>query len=124
MIGNQSKEDWLVGRIKAFVPRPPMTFGHDQFEPQVPIMNIAKLIAEIPARIIRSRLARRLFLLSTAVCLPFLVAQAADPMPSVTTDLEDYAPFSFVQITGTGFQPGEIVSHQVVQIEGPAPGSA
>src|SRR5262249_17254733 len=41
-----------------------------------------------------------------------------------TTDLQDYSPFSFVQITGAGFQPGEIVNNQVVQIEGPAAGMA
>src|SRR5439155_8906568 len=34
------------------------------------------------------------------------------------------APFSFVQITGAGFQPNETVNNQVVQIEGPLAGLA
>jgi hypothetical protein len=44
--------------------------------------------------------------------------------PTVTTDRQDYPPFSTVDITGTGFQPGETVSNQIVQIVGPAVGTA
>ena len=42
---------------------------------------------------------RLLRVLCTLACLHSLVARAA----TVTTDLEDYAPFSFVQITGAGY---------------------
>ncbi|TAL04296.1 MAG: HYR domain-containing protein, partial [Verrucomicrobia bacterium] len=47
-------------------------------------------------------------------------AQAA----TLVTDKEDYPPYSVVWITGTGFQPGETVSNQVTQIEGPDAGAA
>src|SRR6266498_655919 len=43
---------------------------------------------------------------------------------TVATDLDDYPPFSFVDIIGTGFLPGETVNNQVVQVEGPAAGTA
>src|SRR5437773_3112491 len=87
-------------------------------------MNIVNSFTEVPARIARSRLVNLLFGLYASACFHLLVARAADPVPTVITDLEDYAPFSFVQITGTGFQSGEIVSSQVVQVEGPAAGLA
>src|SRR5439155_8737544 len=44
--------------------------------------------------------------------------------PTVTTDREDYAPYSVVYITGTGFRPSEAVSNRVVQIAGPSAGTA
>src|SRR5439155_12626310 len=44
--------------------------------------------------------------------------------PTVTTDRQDYPPFSYVDITGTGFIPGETVVNQIVQIAGPNPGTA
>ncbi len=43
---------------------------------------------------------------------------------TVATDLDDYPPFSFVDIFGTGFLPGETVNNQIVQVEGPAVGTA
>ncbi|MEI6085330.1 MAG: kelch repeat-containing protein, partial [Verrucomicrobiota bacterium] len=43
---------------------------------------------------------------------------------SLATDYDDYPPFSFVNITGSGFLPGESVSNQVVQVEGPDAGAA
>src|SRR5262245_61352124 len=42
----------------------------------------------------------------------------------ITTDLDDYPPFSSVLITGTGFLPSEAVNNQVVQVEGPDAGTA
>ena len=35
---------------------------------------------------------------------------------SLTTDREDYAPFTYVYMTGTGFQPGETVNMIVVEL--------
>src|SRR5262245_24483704 len=92
---------------------------HSFAKSPVHIMNIATLVTHILPRIFCSRLARPFFALIAAVSLHSLEARAA----TVTTDLEDYAPFSFVQITGTGFQPGESVTNQVVQVEGPAAGT-
>src|SRR5437773_2578979 len=43
---------------------------------------------------------------------------------TVTTDREDYPPYSVVYITGTGFRPSEIVSNRVVEIAGSSPGTA
>src|SRR5262249_24416437 len=43
--------------------------------------------------------------------------------PSVTTDREDYPPFSYVDIRGIGFQPGETVSNQIMQVAGPDKGA-
>ncbi len=37
--------------------------------------------------------------------------------PTITTDREDYAPYSYVYISGTGFEPGETVNMIVVQLE-------
>src|SRR5258705_13692212 len=87
-------------------------------------MKIARSSKEIPVMNICSRMARLLRVLCTLACFHFLVARAAGSVPTLTTDLEDYAPFSYVQITGAGFQPGESVNNQVVQVAGPAPGSA
>src|SRR5438552_11149893 len=36
---------------------------------------------------------------------------------TLTTDREDYPPYSYVYITGTGFQPGETVNMIVVELE-------
>src|SRR6266566_3581407 len=65
--------------------------------------------------------------LAGAVYPTLSVAQAATNAPSgptVTTDRQDYAPFSYVDITGAGFRSGETVSNQIVQIAGPKPGTA
>src|SRR5262249_34858413 len=43
---------------------------------------------------------------------------------TVTTDQSDYSPFTLVGINGTGFQPGETVNNQIVQVAGPAAGTA
>src|SRR5215510_6287466 len=53
-----------------------------------------------------------------------LTSQAALQAATVTTDQGDYAPFTVVTITGSGFQPGETINNQVTQIAGPAPGTA
>ena len=66
------------------------------------------------------RLARLLWALCALACIALSGAQAA----TLTTDREDYAPFSSVQITGAGFEPGEMVTNQVVQVEGPLAGLA
>src|SRR5881409_3871427 len=71
-----------------------------------------------------SFLAHLLLVVSAFICTQLPLAHAADSVPTVTTDQEDYPPFSVVWITGSGFQPGETVSNQVVQVEGPAPGTA
>ncbi|HTL57694.1 MAG TPA: hypothetical protein VL361_18555, partial [Candidatus Limnocylindrales bacterium] len=67
-------------------------------------------------------------LLLPGLCLLLLVgnafAQDAGTGATVTTDKQDYPPFSYVDITGAGFQPGETVSNIVIQIEGPAAGTA
>src|SRR6266511_1173947 len=119
MIENQNK-DWLAGQNKPVAPWPLMTFGHFAFELRVHFMKIAKTSKEIPVTNICSRLARLLRVLCTLACFQLPLAHAA----TLITDLEDYAPFSYVQITGAGFQPGEIVSNQVVQVQGPAAGLA
>src|SRR6266536_560564 len=71
-----------------------------------------------------SSLVHLLLVMCAFLCTQLPSAHAADSVPTVTTDQEDYPPFSVVWITGTGFQPGETVSNQVVQVEGPAPGTA
>jgi len=50
-----------------------------------------------------SLLPRLLLALCALICLQLPLARAADA--TVTTDQEDYPPFSVVWITGTGFQP-------------------
>src|SRR5436190_10848650 len=77
---------------------------------------------EKPAMKIGAYLARLLLVACALICFQFPLAHAADA--TVITDQEDYPPFSVVWITGTGFQPGETVSNQVVQLAGPAPGAA
>ena len=42
--------------------------------------------------------------------------------PTLTTDLEDYPPFSYVYFYGTGFEPGETVDMIVVELS-PNPAS-
>src|SRR6266536_2489227 len=37
--------------------------------------------------------------------------------PTLTTDREDYPPFSYVYFTGTGFEPGETVNMIVVELD-------
>src|ERR1051325_6236366 len=37
--------------------------------------------------------------------------------PTLTTDQEDYPPYSYVYMTGTGFQPGEIVDMIVIETD-------
>jgi hypothetical protein len=37
--------------------------------------------------------------------------------PTLTTDQEDYQPYTYVYFTGTGFQPGETVNMIVVEID-------
>jgi MBG domain (YGX type)/Bacterial Ig domain len=53
---------------------------------------------------------------ATAALLAFGVVQAL-AQPSVSVDQLDYPPFSTVDITGTGFQPGEAVQCQVLRID-------
>ena len=71
-----------------------------------------------------SSLVHLLLVMCAFLCTQLPLAHAADSVPTVTTDQEDYPPFSVVWITGSGFQAGETVSNQVVQVEGPAPGTA
>src|SRR6185436_8372189 len=58
-----------------------------------------------------------------ALCFVQLTTFSALAQATVTTDKEDYAPYSIVYITGAGFAPGETVSNIVVQISGPAAGA-
>src|SRR6185369_9097919 len=58
-----------------------------------------------------------------ALCFVQLTTSSVLAQATVTTDKEDYPPYSVVYITGAGFAPGETVSNIVVQIEGPAPGT-
>src|ERR1041385_3546699 len=37
--------------------------------------------------------------------------------PTLTTDREDYQPYTYVYFTGTGFQPGETVNMIVVELD-------
>src|SRR5215831_4233257 len=82
----------------------------------------------IPNHSTRLNCLRALALSSLVFYLPFCPlpggAQTTDATASVTTDRQDYPPFSYVDITGAGFQPGETVSNQIVQIAGPSPGTA
>src|SRR5258708_15990338 len=41
--------------------------------------------------------------------------------PTVTTDRSDYAPFSYVTITGPAFQPGETADNHTVHTPRPPP---
>src|SRR5205809_2855944 len=77
-----------------------------------------------PAMRTHSRLVNLFLVLCACVCAQVPLARAGDQVPTVTTDQEDYPPFSVVWITGTGFQPGETVSNQVVQVTGPDSGAA
>src|SRR6266511_101785 len=86
-------------------------------------MNSARSIRN-PAMKTYSYLARLLLALCAFVCFHSPPARAADLVPTVATDREDYPPYSVVWITGAGFQPGETVSNQVVQVEGPDAGAA
>jgi len=53
-----------------------------------------------------SYLARLLLAMCALICFQLPLAHAADSVPTVTTDQEDYPPFSVVWITGSGFSPG------------------
>jgi len=44
-------------------------------------------------------------------------AEAPNEGPTLTTDQEDYPPYSYVYFTGTGFQPGESVNMIVVELD-------
>src|SRR5436190_9323373 len=43
--------------------------------------------------------------------------EAPDEGPTLTTDRQDYPPYSYVYFTGTGFQPGETVNMIVVETD-------
>src|SRR5206468_3306201 len=43
--------------------------------------------------------------------------EAPNEGPTLTTDREDYPPYSYVYFTGTGFQPGETVNMIVVELD-------
>ena len=58
-----------------------------------------------------------------AILLLWLAWLPALDAATITTDESDYAPFTLVIITGTGFQPGETVDNHIVQVSGPAPGT-
>ncbi len=71
-----------------------------------------------------------LVMLPLLICTFFAASQlsaqdsgSASNTATVVTDRDDYAPFSIVYIDGAGFQAGETVSNQIVQISGPAPGT-
>ena len=49
-------------------------------------------------------------------------SESPNEPPTLTTDREDYPPFSYVYFHGTGFQPGEKVNMIVVELS-PDPGS-
>ena len=49
-------------------------------------------------------------------------SELPNEVPTLTTDLEDYPPFSYVYFTGTGFEPGETVNMIVVELS-PNPAS-
>jgi len=70
------------------------------------------------------RLAHRLIAWCAPLFLFLILAQGAADAATVVTDQDDYPPYSIVWITGAGFQSGETVSNQVVQVAGPAPGTA
>src|SRR6185503_13106067 len=70
------------------------------------------------------RLAQQLFGWCVSFFMFLILAQGAAGAATVVTDKEDYPPYSVVYITGAGFQAGETVSNQVVQIAGPDAGAA
>jgi len=43
-------------------------------------------------------------------------SEAPNDQPTLTTDREDYQPFTYVYFTGTGFEPGETVNMIVVEL--------
>src|SRR2546425_7376013 len=63
------------------------------------------------------------FAMAGVLCPSLSMARKLPGEPTVTTDRQDYPPFSYVDITGTGFMPGETVINQIVQIAGPNPGT-
>src|SRR5881409_2353444 len=44
-------------------------------------------------------------------------SESPNDAPTLTTDREDYPPYSYVYFTGTGFQPGETVDMIVVETD-------
>ena len=44
-------------------------------------------------------------------------SEAPNEGPTLTTDQEDYQPYTYVYFTGTGFQPGETVNMIVVELD-------
>src|SRR5207247_8485129 len=43
--------------------------------------------------------------------------ESPNDQPTLTTDRDDYPPYSYVYFTGTGFQPGETVNMIVVETD-------
>ena len=72
----------------------------------------------------RGRLAHQFLAWCAPIFAFLMLAQGAARAATVVTDQEDYPPFSVVYITGAGFQAGETVSNQVVQVAGPDAGAA
>jgi ABC-type phosphate transport system substrate-binding protein len=62
---------------------------------------------------------RTLVFLLAAMALA-VAGTTAFAQASVTTDQSDYPPGSTVQISGSGFQPGETVQLQVVNLTNPS----
>jgi hypothetical protein len=44
-------------------------------------------------------------------------SEAPNEGPTLTTDREDYQPYTYVYFTGTGFEPGETVNMIVVELD-------
>src|ERR1043166_315133 len=89
--------------------------GSNSVNSEVHVMKTTRSIKEIAVMHFPSRLSRLLLVLFALASFQMLPARAA----TITTDRQDYAPFTFVDITGAGFQPGETVNNQVVQVIGP-----
>src|SRR5947207_7146199 len=89
--------------------------GSSTVNSEIHVVKATRSSEEIPVVNVQLRLARLVLVLFALASFQLLPARAA----TVTTDRQDYAPFSFVEITGTGFQPGETVNNQVVQVIGP-----
>ncbi len=62
-------------------------------------------------------MASQVFSLATtrAAAARNLQNESPNDAPSLTTDREDYAPYTYVYFKGTGFQPGETVNMIVVE---------
>ena len=78
-------------------------------------MNFSKLLnRKFDSKRISNAVAMWLTMMLTVLMSVSAWAQAA---PSVSTDKADYAPGETVQITGSGFLPGEKVSLLIIHIE-------